>query len=158
MVGYMRRYAPAFENVLEQLGGISKVLYARIRGMEALESLLLHSKLTRLSDMIGPNSTFVDQSGSFPKKYSDFREEDTEDVGMRTSKFVREGLIRDCDITTTDQGIRILSLGRFRLSRSLDPERGSRQVSECDRSVIRISILKCLVPVSRFRGQLRIRD
>ena len=33
MVGYMRRYAPAFEDAIQELGGIDKVTYARVRGM-----------------------------------------------------------------------------------------------------------------------------
>jgi predicted dehydrogenase len=36
MVGYMRRYAPAFEDALRELGGIGKVTYARVRGVSIL--------------------------------------------------------------------------------------------------------------------------
>lgn len=33
MVGYMRRYATAFEDALQEIGGLDKILYARVRGL-----------------------------------------------------------------------------------------------------------------------------
>lgn len=33
MVGYMRRYAPAFAELVKEIGGMDKILYARVRGM-----------------------------------------------------------------------------------------------------------------------------
>ena len=33
MVGYMRRYAAPFEDVIREIGGLDKILYARVRGM-----------------------------------------------------------------------------------------------------------------------------
>lgn len=53
MVGYMRRYAPAFEAAIKEIGELDKVLYARVR------------------DIIGSNSYFVDQSGTYPKRFTD---------------------------------------------------------------------------------------
>lgn len=35
MVGYMRRYAPAFAELVKEIGGMDKILYARVRGMAA---------------------------------------------------------------------------------------------------------------------------
>ena len=32
MVGYMRRYAAAFEDAVKEIGGMDKILYARVRG------------------------------------------------------------------------------------------------------------------------------
>jgi predicted dehydrogenase len=32
MVGYMRRFAPAFEDAIREIGGMDKILYARVRG------------------------------------------------------------------------------------------------------------------------------
>lgn len=32
MVGYMRRYAPAFIDAVKEIGGLDQILYARIRG------------------------------------------------------------------------------------------------------------------------------
>lgn len=52
-VGYMRRYAPSFVNAFErEVASIDKVLYARCRGI------------------VGPNTFFVNQSGTSPFKYS----------------------------------------------------------------------------------------
>lgn len=32
MVGYMRRFAPTFEDAVREIGGMDKILYARVRG------------------------------------------------------------------------------------------------------------------------------
>ncbi len=44
MVGYMRRYAPAFTEAIQQIGALGKINYARVR------------------DIIGQNNQFVEQS------------------------------------------------------------------------------------------------
>jgi predicted dehydrogenase len=54
-VGYMRRYAPSFVNAFKrEIATMPKILYARSR------------------DIIGPNSHFVSQSGTFTVKSADF--------------------------------------------------------------------------------------
>lgn len=54
-VGYMRRYAPSFlEAFKKELATIPKILYARVR------------------DFSGPNTSFVNQSGTFQVKNSDY--------------------------------------------------------------------------------------
>ena len=35
MVGYMRRYAAPFEDAIKEIGGMEKILYARVRGKQA---------------------------------------------------------------------------------------------------------------------------
>lgn len=52
MVGYMRRYASAFTDAIKEIGGLDKILYARVR------------------DIVGPNSIFVGQLGTFPKTFA----------------------------------------------------------------------------------------
>ena len=53
-VGYMRRYAPSFVNAFKrEVASIDRVLYARSRGI------------------VGPNTYFVNQSGTFPFKNTD---------------------------------------------------------------------------------------
>lgn len=53
-VGYMRRYAPSFVKAFQrEIGDIPRILYARSR------------------DIIGPNSYFVGQSGTFPARFTD---------------------------------------------------------------------------------------
>ena len=54
-VGYMRRYAPSFVNAFKrEIATIPRILYARSR------------------DIIGPNSHFIVQSGTFPVRFTDF--------------------------------------------------------------------------------------
>ncbi|KAK9383389.1 NAD binding Rossmann fold oxidoreductase [Kockiozyma suomiensis] len=74
MVGYMRRYAPIFEDAVKEIGGLDKINYARVR------------------DIIGPNDIFVNQSGTFPKRFSDFTEADGEDRAARGADIVKQAL------------------------------------------------------------------
>ncbi|KAJ4297627.1 hypothetical protein N0V90_005520 [Kalmusia sp. IMI 367209] len=74
MVGYMRRYAAPFEDAVKEIGGLDKILYARVR------------------DIIGPNSAFVNQSGTFPKKFTDFAKEDSTDKDERAKEMVKTAL------------------------------------------------------------------
>ncbi|KAL1844756.1 hypothetical protein VTK73DRAFT_1849 [Phialemonium thermophilum] len=78
MVGYMRRYAAPFEDAIREIGGLDKILYARVR------------------DIIGPNSVFVGQSGTFPRRFDDFRPEDTADKEARAAEMVRTALAEEC--------------------------------------------------------------
>lgn len=52
-VGYMRRYAPSLQAFKREVATISTIKYARVR------------------DIIGPNSYFIDQSGTDPQKWFD---------------------------------------------------------------------------------------
>lgn len=60
-VGTMRRFATAFLDAVQEVGSMENIIYARVR------------------DIIGPNSTFVDQSGTYPAKFNDFSEADGAD-------------------------------------------------------------------------------
>lgn len=73
-VGYQRRYAAAFLDAIEEVGGMGKVQYARVR------------------DIIGPNATFVGQSGTFPIKFNDFRKEDTQEMLEKDEEVTMQGL------------------------------------------------------------------
>lgn len=66
MVGYMRRYASAFTDTIKEIGGLDKILYARVR------------------DIVKPNSIFVRQLGTFPKTFSDYRAVDSNELAKRT--------------------------------------------------------------------------
>lgn len=59
-LGYMRRYSAAFVDAMKEVGSIGQIHYARVR------------------DIIGPNSVFVEQSGVYPRTFSDYRKEDSE--------------------------------------------------------------------------------
>ncbi|KAJ4264229.1 hypothetical protein NW762_005423 [Fusarium torreyae] len=78
MVGYMRRYAAPFEDAVREIGGMDKILYARVR------------------DIIGPNSHFVGQSGTFPQKFSDFSQSDAQDKDKRAEEMVKTALQDEC--------------------------------------------------------------
>jgi hypothetical protein len=56
-------------------------------------------------DIIGPNSAFVSQSGTFPKRFADFSKVDTEEILRCTSEIVEEGLIHDCGVPATEENI-----------------------------------------------------
>lgn len=49
------------------------------------------TSITRV-DIIGPNSVFVGQSGTFPKQAKHFSEKDTQDKQSRAAEIVRQGL------------------------------------------------------------------
>ncbi|EOO00298.1 putative myo-inositol 2-dehydrogenase protein [Phaeoacremonium minimum UCRPA7] len=74
MVGYMRRFAAPFEDALREIGGLDKILYARVR------------------DIIGPNAVFVNQSGTFPEKFNDFDPKDSADKNSRSQEMVKTAL------------------------------------------------------------------
>jgi predicted dehydrogenase len=82
-VGYQRRYAQAFLDAVEEVGGLGKIQYARVR------------------DIIGPNSTFVAQSATFPKKFGDFRKEDEEAMGAVQEDQVQQALENEFGVEVT---------------------------------------------------------
>ncbi|CAI7596270.1 unnamed protein product [Penicillium pancosmium] len=79
MVGYMRRFAPAFEDAIREIGGMDKILYARVR----------------------------DQSGTFPKKASDFSAADVEDRTARATEIVAQGMQVEAGVSSDDVTLRI---------------------------------------------------
>jgi hypothetical protein len=59
-------------------------------------------RLTEKIDIIGPNSIFVDQSGTFPKKFSDFKPADTEDMINRNTELLTQALEVECGVEQTE--------------------------------------------------------
>lgn len=95
-VGYQRRYAEAFLDAVKEVGGMGKIQYARVR------------------DIIGLNASFVSQSGTFPKKFTDFKKEDTEDMFRMEEEAMSEALVHDHGVDITPTAMRIFSLlGRY---------------------------------------------
>ncbi|KAK9427985.1 hypothetical protein V1505DRAFT_423788 [Lipomyces doorenjongii] len=80
MVGYMRRYAPVFEDAVKEMAALKDITYARIR------------------DFVGPNDVFVSQSGTFPKRFADYTKEDQDDRSARSTDIVYQGLTVDCGV------------------------------------------------------------
>lgn len=83
-VGTMRRYAIAFEDAVKEVGGMSKITYARVR------------------DIIGPNALGVDQSGMFPKRFADFTESDNNDRVAREKDMHEQALKNEFEVPVTD--------------------------------------------------------
>ena len=93
-VGYMRRYAPALQKAMEEIGDISKVQYARVR------------------DIIGPNDAFVNQSATFPKKFSDFDPKDSERLSAKDKDISVQALQTEFGIqATTENSFTLAVLG-----------------------------------------------
>lgn len=76
-VGYMRRYAPAFLDAIAEIGSTADIQYVRVR------------------DIIGPNAVFVDQSGTFPKKFSDFPKEDVDELADKNTDMMTQALLEE---------------------------------------------------------------
>src|SRR5947209_6581672 len=73
MVGYMRRYAPAFVQAVEQVRALEKINYARVR------------------DIIGQNAQFVEQS-SIVLRPKDIPQEAMRDRAERASRLVKTAI------------------------------------------------------------------
>ncbi|KAB8266844.1 hypothetical protein BDV30DRAFT_247285 [Aspergillus minisclerotigenes] len=86
MVGYMRRHAAAFVDGVKEIGGMDQVI---------------DIQTDRSQDIIGPNSAFVSQSGTFPKRFTDISPEDTEDKTTRATELVRQALESECGVAIT---------------------------------------------------------
>ena len=85
MIGYMRRYAAAFVDAVKEVGSIENVRYARVR------------------DIIGPNSVFVEQSGTFPRIFNDYREADSEALRRKTAADIGQALQVELGVTVTKE-------------------------------------------------------
>lgn len=84
-VGYMRRYSAAFVDALKEIGSIEQIRYVRVR------------------DIIGPNSVFVSQSGTYPRTFSDFRDEDSAALRKKTHDDIEQALQVELGITVTKE-------------------------------------------------------
>jgi predicted dehydrogenase len=91
-VGYQRRYAEAFLDAVREVGGMATIQYARVR------------------DIIGLNSSFVSQSGTFPRKFTDFKKEDSDEMAKKDEEAIKEALVNDYGVEVTPQSMEILGL------------------------------------------------
>jgi predicted dehydrogenase len=73
MVGYMRRYAPAFTEALEEIKSLGKIQYARIR------------------DIIGQNRLIIEQSSTV-HRFSDIPQAAMDDRRARREAMVKEAI------------------------------------------------------------------
>ena len=84
-VGYMRRYAAAFEDAVKEVRSIGQIRYARVR------------------DIIGPNSVFIAQSGTYPRTFNDYREEDSEALRKKTHNDIEQALQAELGVAVTKE-------------------------------------------------------
>ncbi|KAF7562940.1 hypothetical protein G7046_g1177 [Stylonectria norvegica] len=92
-VGTMRRYAPAFLEAVQEVGDMDKIMYARVRSI------------------IGPNSNFIDQSGTFPiGSTSDMKIVDVEDRKRRHDDIMQTALEREFGVSVTEKSTRMLKI------------------------------------------------
>lgn len=84
-IGYMRRYAAAFVDAVKEVGSIEQIRYARVR------------------DIIGPNSVFVGQSGTFPRTFNDYRQADSEALRKKTSDGMEQALQAELGVKVTKE-------------------------------------------------------
>lgn len=89
-VGTMRRYSTAFLDAVQEVGGMDKIIYARIR------------------DIIGPNSIAVAQSGTFPQKFNDFSEADTQDRLSKQEEIFAQALGKEFGVEITPETKRMI--------------------------------------------------
>ncbi|MCJ1309680.1 hypothetical protein MMC25_003340 [Agyrium rufum] len=91
-VGYQRRYAESFLDALKEVGDMDKIEYIRVR------------------DIIGPNHAFVNQSGIYPKKFTDFQEEATADMKATEEEMVKTALVQEYGVKATPQSMSIFRI------------------------------------------------
>lgn len=82
-VGYMRRYSLAFLEAVKEVKEMQDIRYARVR------------------DIIGPNSDFVDQSGTFPRRFDDISMEDINDLNERKEDIIDQALTKEFGVDAT---------------------------------------------------------
>ncbi|KAH8652918.1 NAD binding Rossmann fold oxidoreductase [Ilyonectria robusta] len=91
-VGYIRRYAPAFLDALNEIGSMDKIDYVRVR------------------DIIGPNCIFISQSGTFPKTFAADSDQEAQDRLARRDKILATAIVKECNVPLTAQSKRAWAL------------------------------------------------
>jgi len=82
-VGYMRRYAPALETFLREVPTMNEIKFVRVRAI------------------IGPNTAFVGQSGTFPLRFTDYPGEASVERTLAGDALLREVYPNHDEITPT---------------------------------------------------------
>ena len=72
-------------DAVKEVGSIEQIRHARVR------------------DIIGPNSIFVGQSGTYPRTFSDYREEDTKALRKKTREDVEQALPIELGVAVADK-------------------------------------------------------
>ncbi|KAK6522848.1 hypothetical protein TWF281_002279 [Arthrobotrys megalospora] len=91
-VGYMRRYASAFLDVMKEVGGTEGIQYVKVR------------------DIICPNSVFINQSGTFPQKFQGVSAQDAQELAEKEDSMVHQALTVDMGLPVTEERKKMLRL------------------------------------------------
>ncbi|KAL2881983.1 hypothetical protein SGCOL_002722 [Colletotrichum sp. CLE4] len=81
-VGYQRRYAESFLDAVKEVGGMKKIDYIRVR----------------------------DQSGTFPKKHTDYPKQDTAEMKATEEEMVKTALIDEFGVEATPESMTMYRL------------------------------------------------
>jgi hypothetical protein len=73
-------------------------------------SAIFPARVLTVLDIIGPNSTFVSQSGTFPQKFMDFKKEDTDEMTSKDDEIMKEALTNDYGVEPTPHA---MAMARF---------------------------------------------
>lgn len=84
-IGYMRRYAPAFDIAIEEIRSINNIQFVRVR------------------DIICPNTNLVKESGTFPRSFKDYSQVAIDDKINRRRSLVKEALANGIGLTNYDK-------------------------------------------------------
>ncbi|KAI6780464.1 uncharacterized protein J7T54_002862 [Emericellopsis cladophorae] len=91
-VGYQRRYAEAFTDALKEIGTMDKIEYIRVR------------------DIIGQNSSFVGQSGTYPKRFNDYPTEAGAEMRAAEEEMVKRALVDEYGVEATQETMTMFRL------------------------------------------------
>ena len=78
-------------DAVKEVGSIEQIRHARVR------------------DIIGPDSIFVGQSGTYPRTFSDYREEDTKALRKKTREDVEQALPIELGVAVAAARMALLS-------------------------------------------------
>ena len=63
-----------------------------------------------VKDIIGPNSAFVSQSGTFPRKFTDFQKEAAAAMHATEEEMVKQALANEYDVEPTPESMDLFRL------------------------------------------------
>ncbi|KAF2206613.1 hypothetical protein CERZMDRAFT_122934 [Cercospora zeae-maydis SCOH1-5] len=86
-VGYMRRYAAAFQEIHDEVKRLGVIKYASVR------------------DIIGPNELFVEQSSTFPQRFNDYPVDGTKKRAAMMQQTMQRALEVECKVEATSDRI-----------------------------------------------------
>ncbi|KAF3912376.1 Alpha-N-acetylgalactosaminidase [Arthrobotrys entomopaga] len=91
-VGYMRRYASAFIDAINEIGGTEGIQYVKVR------------------DIICQNSVFINQSATFPRKFTDISSQAAKEYLNREQSMIHQALSVDMGLEVTTERTTMLRL------------------------------------------------